>query len=175
MPVAADNSPSEQPASAANPGGALHQKKPPRPPVERAIVWTLILALLLVVSWQWYARNSYSRTLTALDARVDTMRNSIVKEKAEFEREKTEKGLNWTYPEIMAAVRERMTPAAKVSEIDQYIYGLPTVTVTEAMSSGGPMRRETYVWRGLFQNYELYLNYEVGDDPYLYSVDSKHE
>jgi hypothetical protein len=169
-----NSSPAVQTSSVENPGARTPPGKRRRSPVERAIVWTSILIFMVIVAWQWYCRDSFNRSLTALDAEVDAMRTSIDKEKAEFERDAQEKGIEVTGPEIYTAVRERMK-FRKASEVPQFIYGFPSLEVTSQMTPAGPMRREIYAWRGLFKSYYLYLKYELGDDPRLVNVDSTFE
>ncbi|HBL45334.1 MAG TPA: hypothetical protein DDZ90_18295, partial [Planctomycetaceae bacterium] len=58
---------SEQSAEQSN---AVTGKKK-RSPVERAIVWGLIAVALLVVLIEWNARAGYSKTLAALQERIE--------------------------------------------------------------------------------------------------------
>lgn len=161
-----------------SPPATANSSEPSRPAKHQrslaatVLVRTVLLGLLAAVAWQWYARDSFSRTLAALDAQVDEMRDSILIEKSAIEREAEEKGETITSPEVYAAVRERMKYVT-ASEVPRFICGFPSRIVTEQISAAGPMRREIYVWRGPLQTYELYVNYELGDDPRLVTVDTE--
>jgi len=154
----------------------IRKTKPPHSLRNRILFRTFLFAFAASVAWQWYARDSYTRTLAALDAKLDAVRDSIVAERAAVEKEARDNGESLTSPEILSRATPRMLPAPRESEIHQFIYGFPTRSVASNPTTAGAAKRcDTYVWRGLFQSFEMYLNYGAGDDPYLVTVDSKHE
>ncbi len=170
MPDPAPVSPTEQSAPVVN--SDLPRSRPVRSGTRLLVVRIGLFCLLAGLVWELYARNSFAKTLNTLESKLEAQRTSIVQEKANAEKEMEQRGESRNSRTVAELVMARMVPAPKASEVGQFISGLPTRKVTENSSAMGPMRHEIYVWPSLFKRYELHLNYGVGDDPALITVDS---
>ena len=137
------------------------------------LVRGLLFGVLALLCWELYARSAYSKTLAVLEEKLEAQRVSIVEEKANIEREMQQNGEERNSRKVAEVVMARMVSAPKASEVNRLISGFATRRVTENTSAVGPMRHEMYVWPSLFKRYELHLNYGVGADPALITVDSK--
>ena len=110
---------------------------PPRKPrsqVERAIVWSLISGLLVVVVLQWRAHDGFSKTKNAIQSAIDATENA-------------------------PGIEQR---SVSVNDVPPLIVGNPDYATEPINIFLLPeWRVDTYTWRGVLKPYVLRVYYGV--------------
>lgn len=143
-----------------------------RSPVERGVVWGLIVILLLGVTVEWSARKGYQASLMALENALQEVQESQQRATAAIAFELP--GRRLTPQEFAEATRGKMKPGLTAVAIAPLIHGFPSHTaITGRQAASQFTRVDIYRWRGLLRGYVIRVNYVSEPVPVVVSVETE--